>query len=88
MVSGLLGPAVSAATTAPQPMAMLSTWAMIAVGLGAVLLKQDEALSPAAFVITFFVSSLLQQVLETRSQLSGLPVNVPVDSVKSSQVIS
>jgi len=34
-VSGLLGPAVSAATTAPQPMAMLSTWAVIAVGLGA-----------------------------------------------------
>jgi hypothetical protein len=63
---------------------------LLAVGLGAVVLKQDEALSPMAFVIAFFISSLLQQVLETRSLLSSLPAS-PVNSVNSakpSQVIS
>lgn len=57
---------------------------LFAVGLGALVLKQDEALSPMAFVIAFFIASLGQQALETRSLLGGAKLN----SEKSSQVIS
>ncbi len=50
---------------------------LMAVGLGAVVIKQNPALSPFAFVIAFFVVSLSQQVLETRSLLSSAtPVKV------------
>lgn len=50
---------------------------LMAVGLGAVVLKQNPELSPFAFVIAFFVVSLSQQVLETRSLLSSAtPVKV------------
>lgn len=54
---------------------------LLAVGLGAIMIKQDEALSSMAFVIAFFVVTLGQQLLETRSLLSGV-------KVKSSEVIS
>lgn len=56
---------------------------LLTVGLGAVVMKQHASLSPFAFVIAFFVSSLLQQALETRSLLSSLPANK-----SQSQVIS
>lgn len=50
---------------------------LMAVGLGAVVLKQHPPLSVFAFVIAFFVVSLSQQVLETRSLLSlATPVKV------------
>ena len=50
---------------------------LMAVGLGAVVMKQNPELSPFAFVIAFFVVSLSQQVLETRSLLSSAtPVKV------------
>ena len=50
---------------------------LMAVGLGAVVIKQNPELSPFAFVIAFFVVSLSQQVLETRSLLSSAtPVKV------------
>lgn len=52
---------------------------LMAVGVGAVALKQAE-LSPFAFVISFFVVSLAQQVLETRSLLAA------TNPVKSSEV--
>lgn len=55
---------------------------LLTVAMGAIVLKQNESLSPIAFVIAFFISSLLQQLLETRSLLSSLPVK------QSSQVIS
>lgn len=55
---------------------------LLTVAMGAIVLKQNESLSPIAFVIAFFVSSLLQQLLETRSLLSSLPVK------PQSQVIS
>lgn len=55
---------------------------LLTVGLGAMVVKQDEALSPFAFVIAFFVSSLLQQALETRSMLGSLPASAGVNTVK------
>jgi hypothetical protein len=55
---------------------------LLTVAMGAIVLKQSESLSPIAFVIAFFISSLLQQLLEMRSLLGNLPVK------QSSQVIS
>lgn len=55
---------------------------LIAVGVGAVAVKQNEALSPMAFVIAFFVVSAAQQMLETRNLLAGTA------KVKSSEVKS
>ena len=55
---------------------------LLTVAMGAIALKQNDSLSPIAFVIAFFISSLLQQLLETRSLLGNLPVK------QSSQVIS
>jgi hypothetical protein len=49
---------------------------LIAVALGAISLKQDDAMSPMAYVISFFVVSLAQQALETRSLLSSATVKV------------
>jgi hypothetical protein len=54
---------------------------LLAVGASALLIKDSASLTPAPFVITFFVVSLAQQVLETRSLLAGA-------TVKPTQVIS
>lgn len=48
---------------------------LIAVGLGAFALQQN-GLAPMPFVISFFVVSLAQQVLETRSLLATHPTKV------------
>ena len=59
---------------------------LLTVAMGAIVLKQHESLSPIAFVIAFFVSSLLQQALETRSLLSSSVK--PAVTANQSQVIS
>jgi hypothetical protein len=76
---GLTGTAAMKALVTAQGLAFMLR--LIAVGVGAVSLKQHEALSPMAFVIAFFVVSLSQQALETRSLLAGT-------TRKSSEVIS
>jgi len=76
---GLTGTAAMKALVTAQGLAFMLR--LIAVGVGAVSLKQNEALSPMAFVIAFFVVSLSQQALETRSLLTGT-------TRKSSEVIS
>ena len=76
---GLTGTAAMKALVTAQGLAFMLR--LIAVGVGAVSLKQNEALSPMAFVIAFFVVSLSQQALETRSLLTGA-------TRKSSEVIS
>jgi hypothetical protein len=55
---------------------------LVGVGVGVLAMKQNE-LSLFAFVVPFFVVSLSQQVLETRSLLSRGPAKPPV---KSSEV--
>jgi hypothetical protein len=76
---GLTGTAAMKALVTAQGLAFMLR--LIAVGVGAVSLKQNESLSPMAFVIAFFVVSLSQQALETRSLLTGT-------TRKSSEVIS
>ena len=76
---GLTGTAAMKALVTAQGLAFMLR--LIAVGVGAVWLKQNESLSPMAFVIAFFVVSLSQQALETRSLLTGA-------TRKSSEVIS
>ncbi len=78
-VPGLTGAAALKALLAAQGLAFMLR--LIAVGVGAVAVNQ-AALSPVAFVIAFFVVSLAQQVLETKSLLTAL------NPVKSSEVIS
>ncbi|MFZ5439094.1 MAG: hypothetical protein ACOZQL_03755 [Myxococcota bacterium] len=75
--SGLTGAAALKGLLAGQGLAFLLR--LIAVGVGAVAMKQSD-LSPFAFVISFFVVSLAQQVVETRTLLAA---NNPV---KSSEV--
>ena len=75
---GLTGNAALKALMTAQGLAFMLR--LVAVGLGAVLLRQDESLSAMAFVIAFFVVSLGQQVLETRSLLSGSSTKVKVIS--------
>lgn len=76
---GLTGNSALKALMTAQGLAFMLR--LLAVGLGAIMIKQDEALSSMAFVIAFFVVTLGQQLLETRSLLSGV-------KVKSSEVIS
>ena len=71
---GLTGTAALKVTMTTQGLSFMLR--MLAVALGAVVLKQDPTLSPMAYVIAFFVASLGQQVLETRSLLSGATVKV------------
>ncbi len=65
---GLSGAAALKALLAAQGLGFMLR--LLAVGVGAVAIKQGE-LSPFAFVISFFVVSLAQQVLETRSLLAA-----------------
>lgn len=55
---------------------------ILAVGGGAIALKQNGTLSPMAFVVSFMVISLGQQALETRSLLTARKPG------KSAEVIS
>ena len=71
---GLTGNAALKALMTAQGLAFMLR--LLAVGLGAVVLRQDESLSAMAFVIAFFVVSLGQQALETRSLLSGSSTKV------------
>lgn len=71
---GLTGTNALKAMMTAQGLAFM--FRLLAVGLGAVVMKQDAALSPMAFVIAFFVVSLCQQALETHSLLSGTKVKV------------
>lgn len=57
------------------------TLRLLGVAVGALALRQ-RGLSPVAFVIAFFIVSLAQQLLETRTLLASLT------PVKSSKVIS
>lgn len=75
---GLTGNAALKALMTAQGLAFMLR--LLAVGLGAAVVRQDESLSPMAFVIAFFVVSLGQQVLETRTLLSGSGTNVKVIS--------
>lgn len=75
--TGLTGAAALKGLLAGQGLAFMLR--LLAVGVGAVAIKQAE-LSPFAFVISFFVVSLSQQVLETRSLLAA------TNPVKSSEV--
>ena len=76
---GLTGNAALRALVTAQGLAFMLR--LLAVGASAIVIKDSEALSPAPFVITFFVVSLAQQALETRSLLAGA-------TVKPTQVIS
>ena len=76
---GLTGTNALKAVMTGQGLAFM--FRLLAVALGAVVIKQDAALSAMSFVIGFFVVSLCQQALETHSLLSAT-------KVKSSGVIS
>jgi len=71
---GLTGNAALKALMTAQGLSFLLR--LLAIGLGAIVVRQNEALSAMAFVIAFFVVSLGQQALETRSLLSGSKVKV------------
>lgn len=71
---GLTGTAALKVLMTTQGLAFMLR--LLAVGVGAIVLKQNAALSPFAFVISFFVVSLAQQALETRSLLSSATVKV------------
>lgn len=77
---GPTGTAALKAVMAAQVLAFMLR--LIAVGVGAVAVKQAEALSPMAFVIAFFAVSVAQQMLETRNLLAGT-VKVKSSEVKS-----
>lgn len=71
---GLTGNAALKALMTAQGLSFMIR--LLAVALGAVVLRQDASLSAMAFVIAFFVVSLGQQALETRSLLSGSSTKV------------
>lgn len=71
---GLTGNGALKAMMTAQGLAFLLR--LVAVGVGAVVLKQNDTMSPMAFVIAFFTVSLAQQVLETKSLLAGATMKV------------
>ncbi|MDP1830271.1 MAG: hypothetical protein Q8L48_43805 [Archangium sp.] len=80
---GLTGNGALKAMMTAQGLAFLLR--LVAVGVGAVILKQNDTMSllsprgassPFAFVIAFFAVSLAQQVLETKSLLAGATMKV------------
>ncbi len=76
---GLTGTAAMKALITAQGLTFMLR--LIALGVGALAVKQ-AGLSPMTFVVAFFLVSLSQQVLETRSLLSAR------HPVKSSEVTS
>lgn len=76
---GLTGHAALKALMAAQGLTFMLR--IIAVGVGAFAMKQN-GLSPVLFVVSFFVVSLAQQVLETKSLLAAR------NPVKSSEATS
>lgn len=76
---GLTGNAALKALMAAQGLTFMLR--IIAVGVGAFATKQN-GLSPVLFVVSFFVVSLAQQVLETKSLLAAR------NPVKSSEATS